>query len=73
MVAILDSEWGIIIVFAAVLLLFGTSRLPKLARSLGSAQGEFKKGLAEGRASSAEVEGNPTEASGTVAPPRAPE
>ena len=70
MIAILDSEWGIIIVFAAVLLLFGTSRLPKLARSLGSAQGEFKKGLAEGRASSAETEGNPADASGPVTPPR---
>ena len=48
MVAILDSEWGIIFVLIAVVILFGSSKLPKFARSLGSAQSEFKKGLAEG-------------------------
>jgi sec-independent protein translocase protein TatA len=48
MVAILDSEWGIIIAIIAVLVLFGSSKLPKFARSLGSAQSEFKKGLSEG-------------------------
>jgi sec-independent protein translocase protein TatA len=48
MVAILDSEWGIIIAVIAVLVLFGSSKLPKFARSLGSAQSEFKKGLSEG-------------------------
>jgi TatA/E family protein of Tat protein translocase len=48
MVAILDSEWGIIFVLIAVVILFGSAKLPKFARSLGSAQSEFKKGLAEG-------------------------
>jgi sec-independent protein translocase protein TatA len=48
MVAILDSEWGIIFVIVAVVILFGSTKLPKFARSLGSAQSEFKKGLAEG-------------------------
>ena len=33
------------IVAIIVLLLFGGSQLPKLARSLGEAQREFKKGL----------------------------
>jgi len=30
--------------------LFGGSRLPKIARNLGRAQGELKRGLAEGNA-----------------------
>ena len=37
------------IVLAVVLLVFGGSQLPKLARNLGKAQKEFKDGLAEGR------------------------
>ncbi|MFA9563494.1 MAG: twin-arginine translocase TatA/TatE family subunit [Acidimicrobiales bacterium] len=36
------------IVAVVLLVLFGGSQLPKLARSLGQAQGELKKGLAEG-------------------------
>lgn len=38
----------IILVVVVVVLLFGGSRLPKLARGLGSASHEFKKGLEEG-------------------------
>ena len=38
----------ILIVLAVILVLFGGSQLPKLARGLGSAQHEFKKGLEEG-------------------------
>ena len=34
----------LLIVLLVVLLLFGGSQLPKLARSLGQAQKEFKKG-----------------------------
>jgi sec-independent protein translocase protein TatA len=37
------QEWLIIAV--VVLVLFGGSQLPKLARSLGEAQKEFKKGV----------------------------
>jgi sec-independent protein translocase protein TatA len=40
-------EW--FIVLAVVLVLFGGSQLPKLARNLGKAQKEFKDGLAEGQ------------------------
>ena len=36
----------IVIAVVAVVLLFGGAKLPKLARSLGSAKGEFEKGLA---------------------------
>ncbi len=38
----------LIIVLLVVLLLFGGSQLPKLARSLGQAQKEFKKGINDG-------------------------
>ena len=40
--------WDMVIVLAIVALLFGGAKLPKLARSLGSAKGEFEKGLKEG-------------------------
>jgi sec-independent protein translocase protein TatA len=38
----------LLIVLILVLLLFGGAKLPKLARSIGQAQKEFKKGLNEG-------------------------
>ena len=38
----------LIIVLVVVLLLFGSTRLPKLARSLGQASKEFKQGVNEG-------------------------
>jgi len=37
----------LIIILVVVLLLFGSTRLPKLARSLGEASREFKKGVSE--------------------------
>ena len=37
-----------IVVLVVVLVLFGGSQIPKLARNLGQAQKEFKKGLSEG-------------------------
>lgn len=43
----------LLIVLGIVALLFGSSQLPKLARSLGSASKEFKKGSEEGEAKSA--------------------
>ncbi len=38
----------LIIVLVIVLLVFGGSQLPKLAKNLGKAQKEFKEGLADG-------------------------
>ena len=38
----------LIIILVVVLLLFGSTRLPKLARSLGQASKEFKQGVVEG-------------------------
>ena len=37
----------LIIVLLVILLLFGSTKLPKLAKSLGEAQKEFKKGVAD--------------------------
>ncbi len=38
----------LIIILVILLVLFGGARLPKLARSLGQAQREFKDGIADG-------------------------
>jgi len=38
----------LLIVLAIVLLLFGSAKLPKLARSLGQASKEFKQGTENG-------------------------
>ncbi|MBV8691405.1 MAG: twin-arginine translocase TatA/TatE family subunit [Actinobacteria bacterium] len=38
----------LIIILVIVLVLFGSTRLPKLARSLGAASKEFREGVAEG-------------------------
>lgn len=38
----------LLIILLIVLLIFGSAKLPKLARSIGQAQREFKKGLNEG-------------------------
>jgi sec-independent protein translocase protein TatA len=38
----------LLIVLAIALIMFGSTKLPKLARSMGQAQKEFKQGLAEG-------------------------
>ncbi len=45
---LLGPDSVIILVVVVVVLLFGGSRLPKLARGLGSASHEFRKGLEEG-------------------------
>lgn len=37
------NDTGILVVLVAVILLFGASRIPKLARNLGEASKEFKK------------------------------
>ena len=50
MFAFLDSPGEIIAVVVVIVLLFGGSQLPKLAKSIGQAQKEFKKGLSEGAA-----------------------
>ncbi len=39
----------LLIVLVVILVLFGGSKLPQLARSLGQAQSEFKEGIKDGR------------------------
>jgi sec-independent protein translocase protein TatA len=46
----------LIIILIIVMLVFGSSRLPKLARSIGQAQKEFKDGVKEGAQDDAETE-----------------
>jgi sec-independent protein translocase protein TatA len=40
---------GVVVIVVILVVLFGGSQIPKLARSLGSAQSQFKKGLEEGK------------------------
>ncbi|HET8929781.1 MAG TPA: twin-arginine translocase TatA/TatE family subunit [Acidimicrobiales bacterium] len=62
----------LIIILAILLILFGGAKLPQLARSVGSAQREFKKGVSgdnsdvpESPSSKADV---PAQTSGNSAP-----
>jgi sec-independent protein translocase protein TatA len=60
-----------VIVLVIVLVLFGGSQLPKLARNLGKAQKEFKDGV--GEADSAKKQADATAATQVAAtPPPAP-
>jgi sec-independent protein translocase protein TatA len=49
MLADIFGEQGIIVLIIIVVVLFGGTQIPKIARSLGSAQSEFKKGIEEGK------------------------
>lgn len=40
--------WQILLVIVLVVVLFGAKKIPEIARSIGRAKGEFKKGLEEG-------------------------
>ena len=57
---------GIIVLVVVVVVLFGGTQIPKLARSLGSAQKEFKKGLEEGAAEDAPTSSKATKADTTT-------
>ena len=48
------NEWLIVVIVALVL--FGGSQIPKLAKNLGQAQNEFKRGLSEGKSDDEESE-----------------
>lgn len=51
----------LIIVLLVVLLLFGSTKLPKLARSIGEASKEFKKGVNEASSETPAVAAAPAE------------
>jgi len=48
MIAEIFGMDGAIVAVIAVAVLFGAKKLPEMARSIGRAQGEFKKGVQEG-------------------------
>jgi sec-independent protein translocase protein TatA len=48
--------WQVLIVIAIIAILFGAKKIPELARSIGKAKGEFKKGLVEGEKEMDETE-----------------
>ena len=69
MLAEIFSAYDLIIVLVVVLLVFGGTQLPKLARSLGSASREFKKGVEEGAEadeSSAPAKGSKADTDGSA-------
>jgi sec-independent protein translocase protein TatA len=45
---VIGTEWIIVLVVAAILLLFGGTKLPQLARALGQSKKAFKEGIDEG-------------------------
>ena len=45
---VIGTEWIIVLVVAAILLLFGGSKLPQLAKALGQSKKAFREGLDEG-------------------------
>ena len=59
----MPQGWELVIVVALIALLFGGAKLPKLARSLGSAKGEFETGMKEGEAKAATADESKPETS----------
>jgi len=47
----------LLIILGVLVLIFGSTQLPKLARSIGQAQKEFKSGLKEGASDEDDDEG----------------
>jgi sec-independent protein translocase protein TatA len=51
----------LLIILLVVLVLFGGTKLPKLARSMGQAQTEFKRGIKEGHEAADDDDERPTD------------
>ena len=45
---VIGTEWIVVLVVAAILLLFGGTKLPQLAKALGQSKKAFKEGLDDG-------------------------
>ena len=43
-----SGPWQIVLLLVVIVLVFGSKKLPELARALGKAKGELKKGTEEG-------------------------
>ncbi len=50
------GQTELLVILVIILLLFGSSKLPELARSMGRAKKEFKKGMDEEKEAPEEVE-----------------
>lgn len=62
------SGWEWIVIGGALFLLFGASRLPQLAKSLGQSRKAFKEGMRE--AEEEEIANRGKISAGTAAPPQ---
>jgi sec-independent protein translocase protein TatA len=51
---------GMIVLVVVALILFGSTQIPRLARSLGSARKEFNQGLTEGARDESQVPALPS-------------
>jgi len=49
---VIGTEWIVVLVVAAIILLFGGSKLPQLAKALGQSKKAFKEGITEGESAS---------------------
>lgn len=45
---VIGTEWIIVLIVAAIILLFGGTKLPQLAKALGQSKKAFKEGIQEG-------------------------
>jgi sec-independent protein translocase protein TatA len=61
-------EWGVVAVIAIAVIFLG-AKLPQIARNVGKAQTEFKKGLKEGAAEDTPQTTPPAAAAPPPAPP----
>ena len=52
------SEW-VIIAIVAIVVIFGAKKIPEIARSMGRAQSEFKKGMKDGATDLDETQATP--------------
>src|SRR5688572_24055837 len=65
-------EWGpLMVILVVVLLLFGAAAIPKLARSLGQAKGEFSKARREFDTAATDAERQATAGAVTTEPTEA--
>jgi len=68
----MGPEW-IVVAVVAVIVIFGVNKLPQIARNVGKAQGEFKKGLKEGEPEQPETPTAPPPAAAPTAEAPAPQ
>jgi sec-independent protein translocase protein TatA len=66
----IDGADGIIVLVVVLVLVFGGSAIPKLARNLGSAKNEFEKGLKSSKTGDAAA--SSTDTTAPPAPPTPP-